>query len=111
MAGQNLEIEISRYQRFLIGCRHLTIPLQHVMRAERGKRQGFGMRLRYIKPPGNPRLKRDYGLFICARYRAPALRIELRDDPYDEVILSVPDPERIAQAIRDAVAAQHGRSP
>ena len=74
IAGDNLEIEIGRDQRFLLGCHHLTLPLSHVVGAE------------------------------------PWPRIELPDDPYGEVIPSVPDPDGTAQAIRDAVAAHHGRS-
>jgi hypothetical protein len=31
IARDNLEIEISRYQRSLLGCHHLTLPLGHVV--------------------------------------------------------------------------------
>jgi len=49
--------------------------------------------------PRNPRLRRSDGQFIGARYGDPVVRIELPDDPFGEVILSVPDPDGTAQAI------------
>jgi hypothetical protein len=81
-----------------------TVPLVHVLKAEARPPLAIGTK-RHVNFPGSDRRPFSARL-ICARFRAPTLRIELDTYPYKEMILSVPDPARTAAQVQSALAAR-----
>lgn len=107
VAGPNLEVMLTGLDGWLLSWhRHwtYTVPLEHVVKAEAGPPLGIGTK-RHVNFPGSDR-RHHPGRFICARFRAPTLRIQLDSYPYHVMILTVPDPARAAGEIQGALAAR-----
>jgi hypothetical protein len=106
VADANLEIVLTGFDGWLISWHSrwtLTVPLEHVLTAKAGPSFELGSK-RHVNFPGSDR--RPYrGRLVCARFRAPTLRIELDTYPYRDIILSVPDPGRTAEEIQQALRA------
>jgi hypothetical protein len=107
VAGSDLEVELTGFHSFMLAWRPhwtYTTPLEHVVKAEARPPLGVGTK-RYINGPGSDR-KHYAGRLICAKRRAPILKVELDTYPYHEMILSVPDPASTATEIQNALPAQ-----
>lgn len=104
VAGPDLEVELTGFPGWMTTLRPrwtFSVPLEHVLGAQAAPPRPWGWR-RYANAPGSDR-RHWSGQLICARFRAPTLRIELDTYPYHEIILSVPDPERTAGEIQQAL--------
>jgi hypothetical protein len=106
VAGANLEVELTGFDGWLLTWHRrwtFTAPLEQVVKAEAGPPRSLGSK-RHVNFPGSD--KRRYpGRLICARFRAPTLRIELDAYPYHDIIVSVPDPAGTAAQIQQALRA------
>lgn len=104
--GDSLEVEatgIDFWPHVLNNTRLATrlsvrLPLQHITAARSAEPR---KRLMHMNVPAGG--KRDrHGTLAWCRHGAPVLELEMDGQPYKWVTLSVPDPERLAQRIRDA---------
>jgi hypothetical protein len=106
IAGANLEIELTGLHGWLLTWHRRWIfsaPLEQVVKAAASPPRPLFSK-RYVNIPGSDR-RRDPGRLICARFRAPTLRIELDAYPYHDIIVSVRDPAGTASEIEQALRA------
>ncbi|MHB1596464.1 MAG: hypothetical protein ACYCO9_01025 [Streptosporangiaceae bacterium] len=99
VTGPNLVITVTGADAWQLAMRprwHLDLPLQQVSGATAEPHWSYGRR--------HVNTRRD-GLLVCARFRGPTLRITARE-PYQRIVLSVPDPERTASEIQQAIAGR-----
>ena len=107
VVGENLEITLSGGDAWLFTLRlrwSLSVPLSSVLQARTGAGIGRATR-RHVNERRDERLRLN-GRLVCVRVGVPALRIELGDGPYRQMVLSVEDPAGTAQMIQDAIAAR-----
>ncbi len=84
----------------------LDVPLSAVAAAEvvpDGPRALRGVRAPGLGVPGGPRIGTWRGAgatrWVALRAHAPALRVRLRGERYDEVLVTTTDPERLAREL------------
>ncbi len=84
----------------------VDVPLSAVTAAEAvpdGPRALRGVRAPGLGVPGGPRIGTWRGAgatrWVSVRPHAPALRVRLRGERYDEVLVTTTDPERLAREL------------
>lgn len=106
--GDSLEVEATGADWWLHFMRStklaprlsVRLPLEHITAARTAKpRDRSGMR--YLNVPAGGRRNR-HGTFIWCRPGVPLLELDMDGQPYSHVLLSVPDPHRLAAEIRSA---------
>lgn len=76
----------------------VRLPLEHITAARTARPRKRAM---YMNVPAGG--KRDAnGTFIWCRRGLPVLELDMDGHPYEQVALSVPDPERLAEQVRNA---------
>jgi hypothetical protein len=103
VSGDNLEIEVTGGDAWALALRprwSVRVPLQYITGARADEPREVGLK-RHVNEVASERLHRK-GDLVCARLRAPTLRIDADGGPYRRIILSVSDPEAAAEQIRDA---------
>jgi hypothetical protein len=107
-----VDVNISGMDRMFALSRGFEFPLSHVhsvtQDARAGRRMWNGFRSPGTSVPGglSEGRYRHGGRtdFVCVRHRGPALALELHDEPFDRVIVEVPDVEKSVGEIRQALA-------
>jgi|HubBroStandDraft_3_1064219.scaffolds.fasta_scaffold252934_2 hypothetical protein len=108
ISGDNLEVEATGADWWLHFMRStklasrlsVQLPLEHITAARTAKpRQRSG--LRYLNRPAGGNHNR-HGTFIWCKPDVPLLELDMDGQPYQHVLLSVPDPQRLAAEIRSA---------
>lgn len=106
VTGSGLQVEVTGGDSlpFMLRPRlSVVVPLEQVRGAEVGPAVTTGRR--HVNVVASER-RHDKGFFVCARFRAPTVRIDLEGGPYRRMILSVPDPESTASQIQSAIAGR-----
>jgi hypothetical protein len=96
--GQNLEVVITEGDAWQLTMRRepwrLTVPLEHVRRAAVGKPLGLGLH-KHVLDKGR--------ILVCARRGAPTVEIDVDQDEFQRLTLSVPDPEATVAEIKGSL--------
>lgn len=79
----------------------VRLPLEHVTTAGTTRPRKLFM-TRHVNVPAADGKQSRRGTFIWCRHEAPLLELHMDGQPYRHVVLSVPDPERMAAEIRSA---------
>jgi hypothetical protein len=80
----------------------VRLPLEHITAARAAGPRKHPM---YLNGPAGG--KRDgAGIFIWCRRGLPVIELDMDGQPYQRVTLSVPDPERLAEQIRNAAGVR-----
>lgn len=105
--GDSLEVEATGMDcwPYLLQSRgaRLTVrlPLGHISAARTAKPRKLFM-TRHLNVPTSVAKRSRRGSFIWCRHEAPLLELRMDGQPYGHVVVSVPDPERMAAEIRSA---------
>jgi hypothetical protein len=105
VSGSTLEVVVTEGDALLLTSSRdpwqLSVPLEHVSRAEMGKPLGFTSKKHVLDAHG--------GLLVCARHGEPTIEIYLDGrDEFRFMTLSVPDPQDTVATIKGALR-QFGR--
>jgi hypothetical protein len=106
VVGEDLQVTVTGGDAWLLALRPrwtVSVPAATVHQATAGPRMSLFTRRHAVA-----RAREHWsspGRLICARFRAPTLRIDLNAGPFRQMVLSVPGPEAAAQAIRQAIPA------
>jgi hypothetical protein len=79
----------------------VRLPLEHITAARAVHPRKRPM---YLNGPADG--EGDGGILIWCRRRVPVLEIDMDGKPYQRVALTVPDPERLAEQIRNAAGVR-----
>ncbi len=108
--GDSLEVQATgrdwwpNYNRGTRFATRLTVrlPLEHITAARAAKPRKHSM---YLNAPADG--KRDAnGILTWCRRGVPVLELDMDGHPYDYVRLTVPDPEQLAEQIRNATGVR-----
>ena len=102
-----LTVRLPRWAKVAGLLGDLDVPVTAVAAAQAvpdGPRALRGVRAPGLGVPGGPRIgtwrSRGVRRWVALQAHAPALRLQLRGERYDEVLVTTPDAERLAQALR-----------
>src|SRR5262249_8254931 len=106
VVGEDLNVTVTAGDAWLLAMRPqwtVSIPVATVHQAQAGPKIGLFTR-RHAVARASEHWSAP-GRLICARFQAPTLRLDLTEGPFRRMVLTVPDPEATAQAIRQAIPA------
>lgn len=79
----------------------VQLPLEHITSARTTRPRKLFM-TRHLNVPTSVAKRNRQGSLIWCKHEAPLLELHMDGQPYGHVVLSVPDPERMAAEIRSA---------
>lgn len=106
LSDGRLTVRLRPWERIAGLLGDLDLPLTSVAAADAvpdGARAVQGVRAPGLAWPGGPRIGtwrgRGATRYVAVRPKQPALRLRLRGERYDEVLVSTPEAERLAGAL------------